>query len=132
MRGVKIGQIQFSAAPFLAEPEGPYTLLPGGVTLDAEAFGGMEVVPAGTAIGRTYEERDAGAAVGPVAVENGAVVDDEVFLIAYDVRLGTDGNEAVLVKPGATVFEDRLPGFYELDDAVKAALRARYTMITSA
>lgn len=119
MRGVTIGSISRSAPPFMAEPVGNHTLIPGAVILDGDAFEG--VVPAGTAIGRTNAERAAHAPFGPAAES-----DDEIFVIAYDVTIGKDGNEGVAVKPGTVLYEDRLP------EGAAAAVAGVYTLILSA
>lgn len=128
-RGVTIGSSTRTAAPFLAEPTGYNSLLPGGIVLAGFAAG--SVVPAGTLVGRTYAERETSAAFGPVAVDGatGDVTDEEIYLTAFDVRIGQDGNEAVAIKPGAAVYEARLPEFATLTAQVKAAIRSTYVTL---
>lgn len=125
MRGVNRSTISQSAPPFLAEPVGAATLLPGGGRLERYVFPGMDVVPAGTAVGRSKSLRAYGP-FGPARADS-----YQVYLTAYDVRFGQDGDEAVLVKPGTTVYEDRLPGFDQLAPEVQEAIRETYVCIMS-
>lgn len=82
-----------------------------------------KVLSAGTVIGRTLAERDAGTPYGLAAD-----ADDEIALVAFtraDVELV---EEVDIVKPfaGVTIKENFLPNFAGLSAAVKAAVRARY------
>ncbi len=82
--------------------------------------------PSGTAVGRTFAERDAGASFG-LAQD----ADDEIMLVAYDRANLALINDIDLVRPfaGVTVKENFLPNFDALSPAVKAALRARYICV---
>ncbi len=80
----------------------------------------MKSVRSGTAIGRTYAERD--APYGPAAD-----ADDEVFLLAFDVTNLDLENDGVLYKPGSVVKENYLPG--NLSAAVLGKIRANYICV---
>lgn len=82
-----------------------------------------KVLQAGTVVGRTYAERDAGAAFGLAAD-----ADDEIAIVAF-TRPDVDVvGEVDLVRPfaGVTVKENFLPNFAGLSAAVRAAVRERY------
>lgn len=67
-------------------------------------------VEAGTLVGRTYAERDAGRGFGPVAIDaGGAVTDNEVYLILHDVFDADENPEIVCYRPGRLVYERHLP-----------------------
>lgn len=124
------------------DPLHPQYLVRGGAKLDPDAFDagddGRVYVPAGTIVGRTFDERDAGEGLGPVAFTEAdeeasppveeSLDDDEVFILAHDVQDATVNNDATLVRPGAgfTVKVNFLPGWDELPDVVKEAVIARY------
>ncbi len=82
----------------------------------------MKSVRSGTAIGRTYAERDTNAPYGPAAD-----TDDEVFLLAFDVTNLDLENDGVLYKPNSVVRENYLPG--TLSAAVLGKIRANYICV---
>lgn len=84
-------------------------------------------VPAGTLVGRTYTERDAGTGFGPA---DAVTPDDEIYLTLHDVIDAAINPDVVLVRHNATVKENFLPGWAGLSTAVKTAIRARYRTIT--
>lgn len=106
-------------------------LIPGGGKLDAAAFAangaGLKFVPSGTLIGRTHAERLAGSGYGPAAAG-----DEDVKLVAFDVDDAAHINDVELLRPGAAVKENRLPGFGGMSAAVLALLRANYHCVTGA
>lgn len=93
---------------------------------DTAVYAGTQgkYIPAGTAVGRTIVERDAGTAYGPAAA-----ADDEVFLTAFDVSDASDINDVELVRPNATIYENRLPATSIAIAGVVTKLRAAYRMI---
>lgn len=87
---------------------------------------GRKVIPAGTVVGRTYAERDAGTIFGPADA-----ADNEVYIVAFDCHpyfgdqlLPEADFEAY--KPGNEVKENFLPGFAALAAGVKTLVRDRY------
>lgn len=104
-------------------------LLPGGFKVDAAQFAagpdGKKRIQAGTLLGRTFAERDAGAKFGPAAD-----ADDEVLILAFDVTDAVQNDDCTLVNPEmAVIFENRLPGWGSLSATLKGKLRAAYTTI---
>lgn len=85
------------------------------------AGSGLVSIPSGTAIGRTYAERDAGNHFGPAAD-----TDDEIYLVAFDVSDATRNNNVELYRHESVVKENFLPGWSTMVTALKTALRARY------
>lgn len=67
---------------------------------------GTEFIPSGTAIGRTYAERDANTAYGPAAI-----TDDEIWLIAYDVPDARNNPDCELYRHASLVKENFLPNY---------------------
>lgn len=84
-------------------------------------------VPSGTPIGRTFAERDAGAAFGP-----GADTDDEFFLLAFDVTDVAVNAYGVAYRPGSVVKENYLPGWADMSAALRAKIRDVYVTQTGA
>lgn len=82
---------------------------------------GRIFIPSGTALGRTYAERDAGTGYGPAAD-----ADDEVFLNFFPVSDARSISDVELYRGGGQVFENFVPNFSTLSAAVKAKLRAFY------
>lgn len=86
-------------------------------------------VPSGTAIGRTFAERDNGDAFGPAAA-----TDDEIYLTCFDVLDATVNPDVELYRPGSVVKENFLPQV--MNDTMIAGvldeLRARYICTTGA
>lgn len=96
------------------------------IAADAAAmFDGIGARPlySGTAVGRTYAERDAG-----IPFELAAVGDDELYLVAFTVPDLFVSTEIVLVRHSVRVKENRVPKFTELDAAIQTALRGSYQM----
>lgn len=120
-----------TTGPTLASPvwAGDYLnrehLVPGGAHLDAAAFTadaqGRKNVVAGTAIGRTYAERDAGTGFGPASD-----LDDEIYLVALDVTDAAVNPAVELYRHGSIVKENFLPNWAGLSAAVQAAIRDAY------
>lgn len=82
---------------------------------------GIKRVVSGTAIGRTYAERDAGTAYGPADAS-----DDETYLIAFDVTDASVSPDVELYRHGSIVKETFVPNWSSLTSGVKADIRAAY------
>ena len=82
---------------------------------------GKRVVREATLIGRTYAERDAGAAFGPWA-EN----DTEVFLTQHDVPDLDMSAEVAVVRPERLIAYNLLPGWAARPSGEKDAIRATF------
>ncbi|MDQ3547870.1 MAG: hypothetical protein M3439_03535 [Chloroflexota bacterium] len=80
---------------------------------------GRRYVPAGTLIGRTFAERDAGTGYGPWATG-----DNEVYLVLHDIFDAALNNDVDLYH--GRVKENFLPGFATLPAASVAAIRANF------
>lgn len=108
---------------------GPETLIPGGAKIDPTGFPadaqGRKPIPAGTFIGRSYAERDAGTGFGPADV----LTDDEVFLVAFDVVDALHIAEAELYQHGRVVKENFLPEWTTFTADEKAKVRELYQSI---
>ncbi len=78
----------------------------------------------GTAIGRTYAERDTNTPYGPADA-----ADDEVYLAAFEVSDLNRINDVELVRYNAVIKENFLPGFTALAAGVKTKIRANYRCI---
>lgn len=85
-----------------------------------DSLAGTEVVRAGTIVGRTWTESDAGAPFGPAAD-----TDDEIYLTVADVDLA-QGNEVSLVRHGSRIKINFLPTWAGASSALKTKLRAAY------
>ena len=83
---------------------------------------GKRVVASGTAVGRTYAEREAGTDFGPA--EAG---DDEVYLVAFENPDAERQPTVELYRHGGVVKENFLPNFASLAAGVVAQIRASYT-----
>lgn len=99
--------------------------VPGGAMLDPAQFAGN--VPSGTVIGRTYAERDAGDGFGPADA-----LDDEIFILLFDVEDPDVSPECELYRHGSLVAENLLPGWGGLAAGIQTALRANYQTIIAA
>lgn len=97
-------------------------LLNAGVVCEYPGFGSRPLRD-GTAVGRTFEERDAGAPFG-LADDN----DDEIYLTGFAVTDLLTTQEITLVRPGTKVKENRIPGFSEYGTRLQNKLRGIYTM----
>lgn len=82
-----------------------------------------KVLHAGTVVGRTFVERDAGAAFGLAGD-----ADDEIAIVAFDRPDVERVSDLDLIRPfaGVIIKENFLPNFANLSPAVQAAVRARY------
>ncbi len=81
------------------------------------------VVPAGTLLGRTNTEKEAGAKFGAAA--DG---DDEIFILADDTDIDRETG-CNLVRHGSLIKYDLLPSFAGATVAVKGKLHTMYTLI---
>jgi hypothetical protein len=100
-------------------------VVPGGAKVDAAAFtadaSGKKFIQSGTVIGRTYAERLAGTAFGPALA-----TDDEVLIVAHDVRDASGNTDVDIYRPGGVVKENFLPNFGTLAAGVLSKIRSLY------
>ena len=83
---------------------------------------GRTTVDSGTLVGRTYDERDDGKGYGPADIEN----DDQVFLVVWTNSWLEQNQDVALLRSGSVVYENRLPGWSQLDNLTKAKIRQIY------
>lgn len=88
--------------------------------------GAKKYVPPGTVVGRTIAERDAAAGYGPAIATD---PEAEIYITAFGVLDVADINDVELVRPGSTIYENRLPGISTMDATVLGILRTRYVMV---
>lgn len=100
-----------------ADLEGSETATFGGVS-------GKKIVKAGTLVGRTYAERDAGTNFG-VAV----ATDDEIYLLAFDTTDAAINPECELLRHNTLVRDHLLPGWTDLSADLKAKVRSLYQTV---
>lgn len=81
-------------------------------------------VPAGTLIGRTRTERAANTGFGPWASG-----DEEVYLTPFTVLDVANNPDVELLRNGAMIYENWLPGWADLVSGVVAEIRSRYQCI---
>lgn len=117
--------------PFIAQHLIDYLIPAGGImnftgiTPNAQ---GYHTLDAGTLVGRTYAERDAGAAWGLADV----ATDNEIYLTADPVYDSRRSKDIALVKPGTVIKENKLPNWATLTAAQKAKIRELYVCISGA
>lgn len=105
------------------------TALVSGDTTQFNPFGTL-FVPSGTAIGRTWAERNSSTNYGPAASS-----DNQIFLTRYDTVDALRNPDVELVRPGSVVKENYLPGYGGVlgtsgsPSAVLTAIRAVYTCV---
>lgn len=103
------------------------TLLPGGVKLIASDFtetpagSGIYPVKAGTLIGRTFAQAEAGTDFSPWVTG-----DEEVYLVWADIIDAALNNDADVVRPESLIKENLLPGWAGRPAGEKTAIRATY------
>ena len=123
-KGMTVRTMTLAVPTFVAEPISGH-LVAGGVKLDAAAFtadgDGRKMVKGGTVVGRTYAEAATSAPFGPAAD-----LDDEIFLVAFDVYDAAEDNDATLLKGNVVIFENYLPQAGSLSAAVLGKVRAKY------
>lgn len=98
---------------------------------DVATYQGMDMrkpIPAGTLIGRTLAERDAGTGFGQPDI---ATPDGELFLTAFPVQDAMINADVVLLRHGTLIYEDRLPGWATSSANFKAKVRSLYECITA-
>ena len=89
------------------------------------AYPGLEartVVPSGTLVGRTYAERDAGDGFGPADLAN----DEEIFIVAFANDFVERDAGVTLVRHDVAIYENKLPGFADLNAAGQTKVRELY------
>lgn len=102
------------------------TALVNGDTATYSPAGAKKYVAAGTVVGRTIAERDAAAGYGPAIATD---PEAEIYLTAFPVDDAGDNNDVELIRPGSTIYENRLPGIATMDATVLGILRTRYVMV---
>ena|SRR4028118_420742 len=119
---------QAASAAFLGDYSDRDHILPGGAQLAvAASWSGLtdNIVPAGTLVGRTTAEQQAGNDFGPAAD-----ADDEVFILAEDVSVAAGSDRgANLVRHGSVIKSNFLPSFAGASATLKAKLQADYTIV---
>lgn len=89
--------------------------------------GTRKLIQAGTLVGRTIAERDAGTGFGPAVVAS----DDEIFLIAFTIEDASLNNDVELLRHNFAVYEDLLPGWSGLPSGDQDKIRALYHCVKS-
>lgn len=82
---------------------------------------GKKLVKAGTLVGRTYAERDSGISFSPYAAG-----DEEVYLLAFDTQDAQKNPDCELLRHHTLVRDHLLPGWTELSQEAKSAIRLHY------
>jgi hypothetical protein len=82
---------------------------------------GARPLYAGTLVGRTYAQRDAG-----VMFHNAVDADEEIYIVAFDIPDALRTNEISLIRPQTRIKENRLPGFSSLSATLKTKVRTLY------
>ncbi len=108
------------------------TTLAGTLAADVEGgesatFGGIsgkKLVKAGTLVGRTYAERDAGTNFGIAEA-----TDDEIYLLAFDTVDAMINAECELLRHNTLVRDHLLPGWAALSTDLKAKVRSLYQTV---
>jgi hypothetical protein len=104
------------------------TLVQGGVVLDPGAFSenanGYKYVESGTVIGRTQSEADNGTGFSPAED-----TDDYYFITAHDVQYADENPEVAVVRDGALIRFDQLPGYGSFSSAIETALKDKYQIV---
>lgn len=85
---------------------------------------GKVYIPAGTAIGRTITERDAGTNYGKATD-----TDDEIYLTAFEVVDALVNPDVELIRHHTPIKENYLPDFAGYSSNLKTKLRSLYHMI---
>lgn len=98
--------------------------LSGNETASYPGISGKKLIKAGTFVGRTYTERDAGTAFGPWTSG-----DEEVYLLAFDVVDAMNNPDCELLRHGTMVRDTLLPDWSSLASGAKTAIRANYECV---
>jgi len=85
---------------------------------------GKKFIKAGTLVGRTYAERDAGTGFGPYATG-----DDEVYLLAFDTPDADALPDCELLRNQTLVRDHLLPGWATLPAATQVVIRTKYQCV---
>jgi hypothetical protein len=96
----------------------------GGESAVFSGVSGKKLVKAGTLVGRTYTERDAGTAFGVAEA-----TDDEIYLLAFDTVDAMVNPECDLLRHNTLVRDHLLPGWSDLSTDLKAELRSLYQCV---
>lgn len=95
--------------------------LTGNETAMYAGISGKKLVKAGTLVGRTYTERDAGTPFTPYSPG-----DEEVYLLAFDTPDAAANPECELLRHRTLVRDHLLPGWADLPTATKTIIRNLY------
>lgn len=97
----------------------------GGESAEYAGISARTYVPDGIFVGRTFAERDAGDKFGPAEI----TTDDEVYLVAFaNDDLETDAG-ITFVRHRHLIYENKLPGWGEMNAAEKAKVRELYDCV---
>jgi hypothetical protein len=104
------------------------TLVQGGVMLDPSGFSenanGYKYVESGTLVGRTSTEASNGAGFTPASD-----TDEEYFLTAHDVQYAGEDPSVAVVREGALIRFDQLPGYGGFSQALETAVKEKYEIV---
>ena len=104
-------------------------LIAGGGFLEEAEFSadanGKKFVPAGTLVGRTYVEKEAGTGYGVADVAN----DEQIYLLVHDVDDAADEAHCTLYRWGMQVKEENLPTWATMTADEKAKVRELYEVV---
>jgi hypothetical protein len=131
MAGFSSTYERISVPNWLAEQYSADILIPGGARINVADPGlvvtdGKKRLPAGTLVGRTQAEADAGQAFGLFVTG-----DTDCYLVFNDNENVDFNSDIDLVRPMTLVKENWLPGWATMAAPAKAALRLRYQTINS-
>jgi hypothetical protein len=128
---VGVGRFEFptmdndSYPSWIADDMDRRTLVQGGVMLDPSAFSenanGYKYVESGTLVGRTSTEAGNGVGFSPAAD-----TDDEYYLTAHDVQYADEDPSVAVVREGALIRFDQLPGYGGFSSALQTAIKSKY------
>lgn len=140
MAGISYGTKKQTDKRWAQDQLDRHSLIVGGGHLEKSEFtlpnpDGYNVIYAGTLVGRTWAEKEAGTGYGPADVAN----DEQIYLTTEDVNFGdgTPGSADFVSKDGHTslyrhgsqVRETSLPNWASMNAATKAKIRELYTIV---
>jgi hypothetical protein len=101
------------------------TAISSGNTATYAGSTGRKPIKAGTLVGRTYAQRDAGTGFGLADVAG----DDEIYLLAFDVTDALFEADCELYSHNCVVKENLLPDWTTYDSTTKAKIRSLYQCV---
>jgi len=101
------------------------TAISSGNTATYAGSTGRKPIKAGTLLGRTYAQRDAGTGFGLADVAG----DDEIYLLAFDVTDALFEADCELYSHNCVVKENLLPDWSTYDSTTKTKIRSLYQCV---